>query len=131
LPISLKLIKARLQTSTYYTSLEAFKFDVHLIVQNAHAFTEPSSTVSRQADALEAFIIDSLEASAESSRSSSSEEEFITARSRRVSNPYAMRSASRVEAPTSSYQIRTRGMAKRERQSENDIERRTRRCRYA
>ena len=74
LPLSLKLITARLEMPTYYTSLEAFKFDVHLIVQNAQTFTEPNSSVSKQADALEAFIIHSVDAAAESSQSSSEEE---------------------------------------------------------
>lgn len=144
LPMSLKLIKARLQHPTYYSSFEAFKFDVHLIVQNAHAFTEPNSVVCKQADALEQIILESIESQTESSEPSSSEESSgsilnacgfhgVLASTR---SPSMMTSLSTREPSNASsfadYQIRTRGMAKRERQPENrTYQRCTRRRRYA
>lgn len=150
LPISLKRIEARLKDPTYYISLEAFKHDLHLIVVNAHTFTEPNSAVSKQADALEQFILQSVQPAAgtasESSESSGSEVHMICQafkrvwrltcvflvrrRPRIVSHSYATRSFSR-PPPPASYQIRTRGMAKRERTTEaNPIRRTTRRRRY-
>ena len=133
LPMSLKLVKTRLQNPTYYTSVDGFKQDIQLIVDNANLFTEPTSAVACQAEALQGYILLSIEHLTDNVSESPDSEEELRSLSRiyrnskthewlsagldrgrsSISNPYA---APPVEGQ---YGIRTRGMAKRERESEN------------
>ena len=77
LPMSLKLVKTRLQNPTYYTSVDGFKQDIQLIVDNAHLFTESTSAVARQAEALQSYILLSVDHLADNvSESPDSEEEL-------------------------------------------------------
>eukprot|EP00210_Caulerpa_lentillifera_P006495 g6205.t1 len=117
LPISLSTIQMRLEEPCYYTNIQSFKHDLETIVGNAELFTGPESGVSMQARNLRDFVFARME-----------EGEGTVPRRRRSRR--ARRSTTvnpAIVQNSSDYQIRTRGMAKRERESEAPTESRTRR----